>query len=555
MSNSQTVNGWQAGAIIPFTYDNENWVRDFWYNEVSAKSEVLIWTASNTAAKYGDCSYYDLDSNRYFLAMIGNANTYEGALTLNVKGKGAKPIYINGNITSATNYTLPAGMYIVHYDGKGYHFSTEDKIPGIEVDSLKVGTIGSPTNPVYFEDGKPTACSGYLDNYLPLTAGENHKLTGPLGFTEGAGNYGTTVPSSGFDGQLFFAEESETTYPVFYSDSVTLTESMNSVTIPIKIQSPCNSGNYDMLVYYNGLLLIKNTNYTASTTNISLTSWTAKSGDTFTFLALLNNTKALSITSNNDSGSNSTISGVTISANNAGNLAISITNKNGTSVSNTSEDKPLYLNVNGTKVYNQGSIEFYTKAQVDSKTTKYISSVDSNDFSVINGELNLNDSGSYVKKDSEGNLNAITSIIKIFNTNNETLEEPFRIIDCSPASESLEPGKCYIREVGTGFVVSTDPQRHCFIADEVPPIVSGDMRSCIQVGETSINRGIIITGEVWAYCGFVDSSMIGYPVMVDGGNPGSLIVKDSASSGITVGYITMIDTTRSDGRYALIKVV
>lgn len=50
-----------------------------------------------------------------------------------------------------------------------------------------------------------------------------------------------------------------------------------------------------MLVYYNGLLLIKNTNYTVNTTNISLTSWTAKNGDTFTFLALLNNTKALSI--------------------------------------------------------------------------------------------------------------------------------------------------------------------------------------------------------------------------------------------------------------------
>lgn len=50
-----------------------------------------------------------------------------------------------------------------------------------------------------------------------------------------------------------------------------------------------------MLIYYNGLLLIKNTNYTANTSNISLTNWTAKSGDTFTFLALLNNTKALAI--------------------------------------------------------------------------------------------------------------------------------------------------------------------------------------------------------------------------------------------------------------------
>lgn len=77
--------------------------------------------------------------------MIGNTNTYKGALTLNVKGKGAKPIYINGNITSATNYTLPAGMYIVHYDGIGYHFRTDGQLPGIEVDSLGTVSAGSET--------------------------------------------------------------------------------------------------------------------------------------------------------------------------------------------------------------------------------------------------------------------------------------------------------------------------------------------------------------------------------------------------------------------------
>lgn len=300
MGTDFKTNGWPAGAIIPFTYDGTQWIRDYWYNEILYKTVVQIDTDGEDSAKIGDCSYYNLKSNRYFLAMITNDNTHKGALTLNIKSKGSKPIYINGAITSTDNCTLPAGMYIVHYDGEGYHFSIEDKIPGIEVDSLKVGTIGGPTNPVYFDNGKPRACSGYLDNYLPLIAGENHKLTGSLGFTEGSGSYGTTVPSSGFDGQLFFAEESETTYPVFYSDSVFLAETdpslyATSITIPSKIQTPCNTGNYDMLVYYNGLLLIKNTNYTESATNISLTNWKAKGGDTFTFLALLNNTKALAI--------------------------------------------------------------------------------------------------------------------------------------------------------------------------------------------------------------------------------------------------------------------
>lgn len=298
MGTDFKTNGWPDGAVIPFTYDGTQWIRDYWHNEILYKTVVQIETDGEKSAKIGDCTCYDYNANRYFLAMILNSNNYKGQLTLNINGtfiENPPPIYINGAITSADNCTLPAGMYIVHYDGKGYHFSTEDKIPGIEVDSLKVGTIGSPTNPVYFEKGKPTACSGLLDKYLPLDAGQDYKLTGPLGFTERSGNYGTAVPSVGFDGQLFFAEESETTYPVFYSDSITLAENATSITIPTKIQNPYNSGNYDMLVYYNGLLLIKNTNYTTSTTNISLTSWTAKNGDTFTFLALLNNTKALSI--------------------------------------------------------------------------------------------------------------------------------------------------------------------------------------------------------------------------------------------------------------------
>lgn len=296
MGSDSLTNGWPAGAVIPFTCDGTQWIRDYWYNELLYKMAVQIDMAQGNDKKEGICTFYNLNKNHYFLALVTSDNTYTaGPMTLSINSEKAKTIYINDEISGVKNNILPAGMYIVHYDGTNYHFSTEDKIPGIEIDSLKVGTVGSKTNPVYFNNGKPEACTGYLDNYLPLGAGENHKLTGSLGFTEGSGNYGATVPSVGFDGQLFFAEESETTYPVFYSDSITLAENATSVTIPSKIQTPYNSGNYDMLIYYNGLLLIKNTNYTANTSNISLTNWTAKSGDTFTFLALLNNTKALAI--------------------------------------------------------------------------------------------------------------------------------------------------------------------------------------------------------------------------------------------------------------------
>lgn len=54
-----------------------------------------------------------------------NANSVEGAITLNVNGKGAKPIYINGSASSASNYTLPAGSYLVYYNGTNYYFRTD----------------------------------------------------------------------------------------------------------------------------------------------------------------------------------------------------------------------------------------------------------------------------------------------------------------------------------------------------------------------------------------------------------------------------------------------
>lgn len=48
-----------------------------------------------------------------------------------------------------------------------------------------------------------------IEGYLPLTAGEEYKLTGPLGLTHEIG-YGSTLPTEGFEGQLFFLEAEST---------------------------------------------------------------------------------------------------------------------------------------------------------------------------------------------------------------------------------------------------------------------------------------------------------------------------------------------------------
>jgi hypothetical protein len=110
------------------TYDGTGWVRDYWANSTYYIDNVQCTTAAGTAAKIGSCSFYTLANNRYFICMIANSNTYAGAITLNINSAGAKPIYINGSASSASNYTLPRGMYLVYYNGTNYYFRTDGNI-------------------------------------------------------------------------------------------------------------------------------------------------------------------------------------------------------------------------------------------------------------------------------------------------------------------------------------------------------------------------------------------------------------------------------------------
>lgn len=64
----------------------------------------------------------------YLTVCMYYTNTKAAALTLNVDGSGAHPIYINGEPSSATNHTLPAGMYFVYWDGENYQFRTDGKL-------------------------------------------------------------------------------------------------------------------------------------------------------------------------------------------------------------------------------------------------------------------------------------------------------------------------------------------------------------------------------------------------------------------------------------------
>lgn len=89
---------------------------------------VQCETAAATAAKVGSCTNHTLTAKSYVHVNIRYTNTAQSALTLNIDSAGAKPIYLNGSATSASNYNLTAGTYIAYYNGTNFYFRTDGKL-------------------------------------------------------------------------------------------------------------------------------------------------------------------------------------------------------------------------------------------------------------------------------------------------------------------------------------------------------------------------------------------------------------------------------------------
>jgi hypothetical protein len=93
--------------------------------------DCVCSTDSYNATKIAFSNNYILREGNRFTILFKESNTSISALTLNINNTGTKPIYINGEISSTTNYTLPAGLYSVLYDGTNYQISTDNTIPGV----------------------------------------------------------------------------------------------------------------------------------------------------------------------------------------------------------------------------------------------------------------------------------------------------------------------------------------------------------------------------------------------------------------------------------------
>lgn len=190
MSSGTTTSGWRAGAVVTFVYDGTQWERIFWENSTYYYTSIYCDTAADTAKKVGAVSgAQELTAGKYFqICMIYN-NTAQSALSLNISSKGEKPIYINGTISSSSNYTLPRGCYIVYYDGTNYYFRTDGKLT-----ANITGTAGRATADA---DGN-TISSTYLKLSTVTTAGDLLYATGNGAISRlAAGTSGYLLQSNG----------------------------------------------------------------------------------------------------------------------------------------------------------------------------------------------------------------------------------------------------------------------------------------------------------------------------------------------------------------------
>ena len=144
-NSSKLTTHYAVGTPVLLTYINGAWKRAD-YNE-NTYSAAWCETAADTAAKKANCTNFTLNNRIYLHVLIRYSNTVAGAITLNVNSTGEKPIYINGSASSASNYTLPAGTYIVYYDGTNFYFRTDGMLPGkiekAQLSDLVTCTTGS----------------------------------------------------------------------------------------------------------------------------------------------------------------------------------------------------------------------------------------------------------------------------------------------------------------------------------------------------------------------------------------------------------------------------
>ena len=143
-ANKNLMQDLENNDIMSFTYYNGYWK----INTNGFYSTVIVRNISATSIDGICATGWVFYPRQYFVVTFLDSLSRTQAsgsdpTLFSINGTTGKPLYINGVISSADNGTVPAGMYVIYYDGDAYYIRTDGTIPADIYGTVNGHTIGS----------------------------------------------------------------------------------------------------------------------------------------------------------------------------------------------------------------------------------------------------------------------------------------------------------------------------------------------------------------------------------------------------------------------------
>ena len=130
VSTGTTTNGWNAGSVCLFVYDGTYWIETYWYNTTYSQASLgqgygICETVAETTEKVVTLSSYALAVGG--IVSVKFTNAVPASATMNINGKGAKPIFHKG-VAIKANIIYAEDIATFIYDGTQYHLIALDDL-------------------------------------------------------------------------------------------------------------------------------------------------------------------------------------------------------------------------------------------------------------------------------------------------------------------------------------------------------------------------------------------------------------------------------------------
>ena len=169
---SNTTTHFPQYSIIRLTYYGGAFYASAYYDSNSVYLSAMCCSSASTKDKYASASSFYPYAGVFMMLTMNTANTYSGKMTLNVNGRGAKDLWINGKVSSADNCTLPVGTYPCYYDGSVWHLYTDGRM---RVKTLQADAVQANDMRMVYPDGTSSAVATMddIDGVLSAAATMN----------------------------------------------------------------------------------------------------------------------------------------------------------------------------------------------------------------------------------------------------------------------------------------------------------------------------------------------------------------------------------------------